>query len=420
MSISANAAELTQSIDRYDSALQAVLKQGKRADKNSVLKVILCRDHVARLVRNADSPPEDQLQRVIALDGSLRGVAPVLARCAGAKMLSEWRASLGDEASWWWTLDRIDTARNRLGSLSIVLAWIFVALSLSVIVEDLRRLLASASDGLSTAVQALLAFVVGGTAIQYARQLLGVGDKGQEAKSISAKGQYSFALVLVVGAVLLQWRLPHLAAWFSDRGTKISSPERPKALSYYQRASALNPDDGLTHLNLAGFYEEMFDYDKAESEYLAAIRSNAGLPPAYDRLGRLNILRRKDYGNALRLFEVGLRQLSALKAGPLPPGIDPAHWKYRLLVDQAWARFGIGAYKNAEEDLDEAAGIEPLSASGFCLMAQVQSKRGEFKSEKNSKEDCVRLAAIDPHRVEIEPEWLTLAKEPTFEPKKSP
>jgi tetratricopeptide (TPR) repeat protein len=418
MSNPANPVELMQSVDQYKTALEAVLKQGKAADKISILNVVLSRDRVARQIRNADSPAEDQLLRVLALDGALRGAAQAIARTVGVKALGEWRASLGDEANWWWTLDRIGPLRSRFGTLSIVVAWIFVALSLSVIVEDLRRLLAGASDGLSTAVQALLAFLLGGTAIQYARQLLGASEKEKAATSISVKGQYIFALVLIISAVVLEWQLPHLAAWFSDQGTKFGAQQRPRALSYYQRASALNPDDGITHLNLAGFYEEMFDYDKAESEYLAAIRSNAGLPPAYDRLGRLSILRRKDYGNALRLFDIGLSQFALLPHSP-PSGIDLNHWQYRLLVDQAWAYFGLGAYSDAEADLKQAARVEPLSASGVCLIAQVQSRRSEFKDEKDSKEDCMRLAAIDQHRSEIEPEWLSLAKEPATDQKTS-
>jgi tetratricopeptide (TPR) repeat protein len=92
----------------------------------------------------------------------------------------------------------------------------------------------------------------------------------------------------VLFAVILEWRRPAAAEWFSTRGAQLEKQsERSTALRDYERAASLNPDSGLAHINLASIYEDVFDYEKAEAEYLAAIRVNRLLAPAYDRLGRL-------------------------------------------------------------------------------------------------------------------------------------
>ena len=122
----------------------------------------------------------------------------------------------------------------------------------------------------------------------------------------------------------------------------------------------------------------------------------------------MNILRRKDYGNALRLLNIGLREVEAIRPGQIETSRIKS-WKYRILVDRAWANFGIAAYASAEDDLEDAIGVYKLRASAYCLLSMVQEKRNEIDVWADSKAQCVGLA---PQDAEIEPEWLSAAKEP--------
>src|SRR4051794_17813285 len=116
------------------------------------------------MLKQAGCAHEDQIARLVTLDRVVRRELPKVLKSISPETLAEWRESrLPDETSWWWSLEREPSLLSRFRSAPVILAWVTVALSVSVIVEDLRRLLSTASDGLSTAVQASLAFVLGGT-----------------------------------------------------------------------------------------------------------------------------------------------------------------------------------------------------------------------------------------------------------------
>lgn len=89
------------------------------------------------------------------------------------------------------------------------------------------------------------------------------------------------------------------------------------------------------------------------------------------------------YVNALRLFDIGLGQIGTTREAEVPREIGPErwrHWHYRLLVDQAWARFGIHAYAGSEQDLKDAVALETTTPAAYCLLLQVQVRRGELDS----------------------------------------
>jgi hypothetical protein len=74
------------------------------------------------------------------------------------------------------------------------------------------------------------------------------------------------------------------------------------------------------------------------------------------------------YVNALRLFDIGLGQIGTTREAEVPREIGPErwrHWHYRLLVDQAWARFGIGAYAGSEQDLKDAVALETTTPAAY-------------------------------------------------------
>ena len=412
---------LIRALDEYESAADSALKTRPYFDPPSILKVLTARDLVARELDSAESVFDGELARVLDIDGSLRRAGPDIAKALPPQTFSQWRASRQPETDyWWWNLDAEGVSRPALKAILVPVGWLIVALAVSVLVEDLRRLLAGASDGLSTAVQAVLAFVLGGTAIQYARQL--VGSTKRNPAAAMRRGNYVAAVLLVAAAVVLEWKRPALAEWFSSMGAQYrNEAERSRALRDYQRGASLNPDSAFAHVNLAIAYEDMFDYDKAETEYLAAIRANRLLAPAYDRLGRLSILRRKDYRGATKLFEAGLAQTAQLNGQILDDWVvdkaQAAHWTYRLRVGRAWALYESGAYVAAEEDLGAAITLERWSAPAYCLRFLVEDKQERFEASAQDRNSCTDVYKIDPKKNETEPEWLALAREPSPAPK---
>ena len=112
----------------------------------------------------------------------------------------------------------------------------------------------------------------------------------------------AFALVFV----LQNW-LPSIARYYNNRGVQLHQRGQIEAaIRDYERALSLNSSYAEAHYNLADAYDEIPNYEKALEEYQRAIDADLTFYPAYNNLSRLYILRRKDYGAALRLLERAL------------------------------------------------------------------------------------------------------------------
>jgi len=190
---------------------------------------------------------------------------------------------------------------------------------------------------------------------------------------------------------------PKIARSLNNRGIQHQQKgEIGAAIEDYRWALRLSPDNAAVHYDLGDAYEEIPDYDRALEQYQRAIDVDPSFYPAYNNLSRLNILRRKDYGAALRLLD---RALS----------MDPqeASVKYTIYKNYGWANLELGQLFQAEENLKLAAGLQPERGSAHCLLAKTLTAEGKLTDTASEWELCLAYSG----QGEVEPEWRNEAQE---------
>lgn len=210
-------------------------------------------------------------------------------------------------------------------------------------------------------------------------------------------------LWLKIGAVLLLFvgifflaRNP-IARFYNNRGIELQqSGELEMAIQKYKLALLFRSGYAEAHYNLADAYEEIPDYDRAAQEYKNAIDADLMFYEAYSNLSRLYILRRKDYGGALRLLE------RAMGLKPKEPAVQ-----YSLYRNYGWATFELHDLGQAQQSLKSAITLAPERGSAHCLLAKVLMSEGKDRDANPEWESC--LAAVD--QSEVEPEWRNEAQE---------
>ncbi|HEY0100015.1 MAG TPA: tetratricopeptide repeat protein, partial [Pyrinomonadaceae bacterium] len=326
---------LDEAINAYKAALdnidnipliRSTNSSQRGEDLQKVLSVLIARDKLAHLLSNAIVNPTEMIN-VVEQDQRLRNDAKKIVSVVGQSALAHWRDAKQtlkkpDEPisfPWWWSLDEQVAEPWFIYALKTCL-WLCIAVALSFTVEIVRRFVSSGVDLPSTIAQGLLALLVGGTLIQFARQLVeGISRQGGKKLQLKWRTQLILAVVLVTVAVVLELSRAKVVAHYSNMGVdQLNAGQLAGAIQNFQRGISLKPNDAIAHFNLASAYESVLDYDKAEAEYRAAIQWNKQLSPAYSKLARLYILRRNDPGAALMLLRAGLRETDAQSLGEGP------------------------------------------------------------------------------------------------------
>jgi DNA-binding winged helix-turn-helix (wHTH) protein/Tfp pilus assembly protein PilF len=198
-----------------------------------------------------------------------------------------------------------------------------------------------------------------------------------------------------VGALFLA-RNP-IARFYNNRGIELQQRgELEMAIQKYKLALLFRSGYAEAHYNLADAYEEIADYDRAAQEYKSAIDADLMFYEAYNNLSRLYILRRKDYGGALRLLE------RAMGLKPKEPAVQ-----YSLYKNYGWATFELHDLGQAQQSLKSAIALAPERGPAHCLLAKVLMSEGRDRDANPEWESC--LAAVNPS--EVEPEWRNEAQE---------
>jgi tetratricopeptide (TPR) repeat protein len=421
-------------IEAYREAVEN-LPQAKAEDAGlKVLEALLARDRVARELAQAPTP--GALATVAEIDRALKAKAEKINEIVGTAKLTDWRearqqpaaSSAGQVEGWWWSLDsRAAREGLHLRALNYLL-WGCIVVSLSFVVEGLRRFLSGEVGVFGTVLQGLVTLLVGSTLIELAKQVAAVRSGQSEGKKFPPlKGRLIFTIAFMFIAFVMWFLLPQVVKYYSNRGVseryegQLSNP-----IGHYQRTVSLDPSDAISHYNLARAYEVISEYDKAESEYKSAIRWDDDLVSAYDGLGRLLIARKKEYADALRLLDAGLGKLEAQKQANQYQNEDNyKRIKVSLLKNHAWAYFGLKYYTQAEDDLGAAIDLRPQAAAPYCLLGQVldEMAKPENGTPKRSAEevkkvnDKVKIAyqkcvAFSHNQADkIEPDWMALAQE---------
>lgn len=165
------------------------------------------------------------------------------------------------ELCYWW---------KQLGWLWNGLTLVFLAISLSLIADAVPRFLSGGLDTigvLAVIIPSLLALLTSGA----------LTPIGREARNYLfqklAKSYWSFfsmviALIFLVFLVVFHLFFPQFAVYFHIQGEQqYKAGQLEQALSNYQKAIALNPSHAQAHYNLGILYEDLQQFDKANSEY---------------------------------------------------------------------------------------------------------------------------------------------------------
>jgi tetratricopeptide (TPR) repeat protein len=435
--------DITDAIEAYRLAVADVPMVKADGVEERVLAALLARDRIALELARGAPPTPDLLIATADADRQLNAKAPAINEAVGAARLAEWRrarrpaapqaAAPTQDENWWWSLDahapRDDGWRARAVTF---LLWGVVIISLSFIVESVRRFVSGEVGVLGTVLQGVVTLLVGSSLVQFAGQLVAARaarPAGEQAAPPPLKRRLIFPATFVAIALTMWFLLPWVVGIYSDRGVEgRHEGQLSKPFSHYLRGISLEPSDAVAHYNLARAYEAIGEFDKAETEYKTTIRWDDKEPAAYDGLARLLIASKKDYANALRLLNTGLDKLEAQKA-EFPNEDHYKRIRVSLLKHRAWAYFRLKYFTQARDDLLEAAELRPNAAS-HCLLGQVLEEEqklldGEQKSKmaQQSKtaqprfggeilqayNKCVALSAGQQEK--IEPDWMAHAQE---------
>lgn len=411
---------LDDAISAYETALANLPLEKSGDSKTKVMDVFIARDNVAHaLAENQAAATSEVLGRIIELDQILKKAARRISSLVGRPTLPDWRESFQPpESAWWWSLDAHPAAGPRFISIRALLTWlcwILIAICLSFILEVMRRFLSAGADVPSIVLQGLLALLVGSTIIQLVGQLAAGSARQTGGKNTqpNRKTQFGLAALLVIAAVGMELMRSTVVIHYSNEG--VLNKERGQlttAIENYQRAISLKPDDSVAHYNLASAYEAVLEYDKAESEFQAAIRCNDQYCLAYNRLARLYMLRRSEYVSALTLLRLGLEKLELMKERNLLNEVAYRDIKFALLRNRGWAYFGLGYFRQAADDLRAALEMRPRGAVAHCLLAQVlEAEKNPQRDRKKAMEEYGKCVAYSPLYSDNEESWLSLARE---------
>jgi Tfp pilus assembly protein PilF len=399
------------------------LKKFSKVEKidSKVLELLVARDKVANEIAQGKALEPEILGSLAMLDQTLKSNALLVTNCVSKEAFSKWRDTVQpSEKQWWWHLDeRSASAGLNLDYIWALLMWIIIAISLSYIVETVRRFLSGGVDILSTVLQGLLGLLVGGTLVQLAWQFVeSVKSRTQDKKVRRWQWtRLAFVLLLISIAFLIRQSLPRIASYYSNQCTNsLLDGDTSNAMKNCQRAVSLRPNDANAHWVLGKAYEAMYEYDKAQDEFKATILYDDRSCKAYNDLSYLYIVQRKDYSGALRLLNTALEKCERSEVqNPTFFQDEKSHIEYALYKNRGWAYLGLEKYWLAEKNILQALKSRDFGAEAYCLLAQVTEKKEGVEAAKDYWCQCVDFArSPDDEKGEkddVEPNLFSIARE---------
>jgi hypothetical protein len=387
---------LGEAVHSYEQALSKVLECTRHSalrvsfpslyscealSRTEVLDLLLARDRIARMLTAEEEGDASLLDRVSQLDQRMKDKVRLVIAGVGRLTFRQWRETLRPpDEHWWWRLDEhMAGSQFRAKYAGALIIWILIAISLSYIVDVVRRFLSGGVDVLSTSLQGLIALLVGSTLVQVAWQMV-EGSKNPSNVVKVERRKWTrdvLTVVLVALAVTIYLYLPRVSKFYSDRcANYLLDFNQSSAIYNCQRAVSLQPENARAHWVLGKVYESVFSYDKAHAEFEASILQDDKLCRAYSDLAYSYLVRRNDPTNALKLLNNGLIKCQS-RAEQDPPLTEEELRKtmYSLLKNRAWAHMATGALFLAEQDVNAALGLNDIGAEAFCLRAQIVEKK---------------------------------------------
>ncbi|WP_088893768.1 nSTAND1 domain-containing NTPase [Leptolyngbya ohadii] len=217
-------------------------------------------------------------------------------------------------------------------------------------------------------------------------------EAAEQANRILAKAQTKAKQIVRFGFVVMGLSIglgilfiavfPWSAIFLNNRGyEKLQAKDHHGALRDFNLAVMLKPDYVMAWYNKGLTYEELGEPSLAAANYKAAVAEK--YPPAYNNLGRLEIIHTRNFNRAVELLEEGLR-------------LDPDdETKYSLLKNLGWAKWKLADYAAAKQNLLTAIAVNDRRASAYCLLAQVQEEEQTKSDARQNWEKCLSLGNPD-------------------------
>ncbi|MDJ0569470.1 MAG: tetratricopeptide repeat protein [Pleurocapsa sp. MO_192.B19] len=403
---------LYQAVTRYQQILTQIEKANSPPQAERIFKVLLARDAVQDALQRVESPPASLLLRLAELDKRLQKQQ---ARIIGVEDYPCWRKSIQppDSAWWWYFPNPTRPWWTHLDWLWNGLTLVFLAISVSLIVDGIPRFL---SGGLDTAsvlaviIPSLLALLTSGTLTPIGREARNYLFQKLD-QSLWPLLSLLLSLALALSLIVIhEFFFDDLAVSFHHQGKQFYEQEQwEQALSNYQKAVALDPSYAQAHYDLGIVYEELQQFDKAKTEYLLAVRQDNSASSlirlqAYNNWGRLLILK-KEYTQAITPLIEGK---NALDEEQVKTNKDFQKVKYALLKNLGWAQLELKNYSEAKSLLQEAITLNSTIAPAYCLLAQVLEAQAQKDEALKNWNNCVAYADLGRPDEYL---WLSIARE---------
>jgi len=419
--------DCAETIDRYGLAVEQLAPELAEDLNQRLLSVLIARDALHQAVKTSSLNDVETLSAIAKFDEQFRGMRKTLSASLDFDMFATARrARLPEAEAWWWNLAP-QPQRQLFKTVLTPLLWLSIAIALSFTVEFLRRLLSVGGDALSAGLQGLLAVLVGGSAIQYARHLTEQKRAGMaDIKQASPRSKLSLAAALIVIAAALLLFQRSIADYYIHQGDNArrdgnarcggNAPrdsnvhikvDLTQAIQNYQRAISLTPDQPLAHTGLAQAYEDVREFDKAVVEYQTAILLDDKNYLPYNNLARLFILHRKDYAGALNLLDPPIKKFVwSIQNGRQNNSLNSDQW-FAFFKNHGWANYSLGYYNMAEGDLNNALALRK-NAVAYYLLGKVAEALNKCEEALKHWQTCREIINADPcESDEMEAEWIS-------------
>ncbi len=403
---------LYPAITRYQQILTQIEKADTTPQGEQIFQVLLARDAVQDALQRGESPPASLLLRLAELDKRLQKQQAKIVR---VEDYSSWRNTVQPPDSAWWWYFPIPTRPwwTHLDWLWNGLTLVFLAFSVSLIIDGIPRFLSGGLDTVSVLaviIPSLLALLTSGA----------LTPIGQEARNYlfqkldqSLWAFVSLLLSLVLAFILIvihECFFDNFADYFHAQGQQYyEKGQLEQALSNYQKAVALHPSYAQAHYHLGILHEDLQQFDKAKTEYQLAVKQDNSTNlltrlEAYNNWGRLLILEQK-YQNAIAPLIEGKNTLNEEQ---VKTSKDFQKVKYALLKNLGWSQLELKNYSEAQSLLQEAIALDSTKAPGYCLLAQVLEAEAQKEEALKNWNNCIAYADSGKPDEYL---WLSIARE---------
>ena len=163
--------------------------------------------------------------------------------------------------------------------------------------------------------------------------------------------------------------------WFAIGHLHQVEARAEQALSAYDRAIQLDPDNVTAYVNRGTVNIELGQYKEAVSDFDEAIRLNPSYADAYVNRGTVNI-ELGQYKEAVSDFDEAIR---------LNPSYADAY------VNRGTVNIELGQYRAAIADFNRALLMQPNDAKAYINRGTVNIELGQYKEAVSDFDEAIRL-----------------------------